>query len=487
VSATTDETLTERPFNRLVLGSSPPCLVWTHSDVQLRFLQVSPALPVTTADVAPPLWGDGSPRVFNHRADAMEASFDVAAVLDEPGTVYYVVLPESSDGSAQSVATIVPPTSYQIRACVDGEGRPASACGSLPVPAAAITAAVTVAGAKLADNTAYVVYLAAVDASPANNMQASPVALRVVTADGGAPVFAAEGGATRRDGDTAAAEEEDESYGYSGALPRVAVVVDADGTVAVTVRAALAAPGKVCYLAIPVGAKEPTRAQVVAGVPYGAVRPLAASCVRTMAAGRATSVDLPPLRADSSSTTAFELFAVTVSDTGNLGDGVRRRCALNEALKLPPALVTTPPPPPREEKAERRVSQAADSYSFVAAVGDIHVVAAETSASATVTLTAPGEVLWMVLAAGSTPPASARVTRAARGGTDDAAVVSGVETVGWGMHAHAWTLHHLTRGSAYDVYAVVVASDGKRASLSACSTLTPAAVVMRLLCRGARS
>lgn len=67
--------------------------------------QVSQALPVTTADVAPPLWGDGSPRSLNHRADATEATFDVAAVLDEPGTVYYVVLPETADASTHADPT----------------------------------------------------------------------------------------------------------------------------------------------------------------------------------------------------------------------------------------------------------------------------------------------------------------------------------------------------------------------------------------------
>lgn len=176
----------------------------------------------------------------------------------------------------------------------------------------------------------------------------------------------------------------------------------------------------------------------------------------------------------SSSSTAFALFAVTVSDTGNLGDGMRRRCALRDALKLPPALATTlPPVPPRggDEAGKGGVPQADDSFSYSLAAGVggsemIHVVAAETSAVATVTLTAPGELLWMVMEKGSPPPSSARVTRAARdGSTDDPAVVgSGVETVGWGMRAHVWTLRHLTRGSAYDVYAVVAASDGKRAS-----------------------
>ena len=145
------------------------------------------------------------------------------------------------------------------------------------------------------------VYLAAADLS--NNLQASPVALRVVTADGGAPLFATpEGEATKlRDGETAAEKEEEAyAYSYTGALPGVtAAVVDANGTVVVTVTAALASPGRVCYLAVPVGAKEPpTRAQVAAGVPYGIVRPLAASCVRTTTAGRAASVDLPPLQSD---------------------------------------------------------------------------------------------------------------------------------------------------------------------------------------------
>ncbi len=56
---------------------------------------------VAVADESAPVWGDDYPMVAN----LAETSFDIAAMLDETSTVYYVVMP--SGGTAPSVAEVV--------------------------------------------------------------------------------------------------------------------------------------------------------------------------------------------------------------------------------------------------------------------------------------------------------------------------------------------------------------------------------------------
>ena len=162
-------------------------------------LQATPAnVAVTTVDTSPPEWATVAavkyPRVPYALATDIEdvkATFDVA--VDEPGTVYYVVVTKDltfhegyTDGTARAL-----PTTAEVRAGTGPGALAATASGSVAVASGSENTKISTVVTGLAAQTAYDVYLVAEDDAPAPgpNVQTSVTKLRFKTRDNTAPVL----------------------------------------------------------------------------------------------------------------------------------------------------------------------------------------------------------------------------------------------------------------------------------------------------------
>ena len=117
----------------------------------------------STADTTPPSFESG-PTINNKGAN----NFDIAATLDEGGTIYYVAL---NDGAAA-------PTAEEVKSGTGSGGATAEVSGNT-VASSGTEASMSATG--LTSNTAYDVYVIAEDDASTPNLQASPVVLDVTT------------------------------------------------------------------------------------------------------------------------------------------------------------------------------------------------------------------------------------------------------------------------------------------------------------------
>ena len=158
--------------------------------------------PVTTADIDPPAWpavgGVQYPRVpFTEDTDITEDDAKISVALDEPGYVYYVVVPKDytynaqfTDGSARSTPTVA-----EVMAGTGPGGGGNVTAGTQDVAAGDTVVNITTASAALTNETAYDVYLVAedkatVDGVDLRNKQTTVVKLTFATRDVTAPKFA---------------------------------------------------------------------------------------------------------------------------------------------------------------------------------------------------------------------------------------------------------------------------------------------------------
>jgi len=116
-------------------------------------------------DEDPPVWTEGFPALQN----VLDTQGDLHVSLNEPGTVYYVVL---ADGATA-------PTSEEVKAGVDYGSVEVLVSGSIDVAEAETEYVETIKGAT--PETAYDIYVVAEDKASALNLQATPVLLEVTT------------------------------------------------------------------------------------------------------------------------------------------------------------------------------------------------------------------------------------------------------------------------------------------------------------------
>lgn len=204
---------------------------------------------VTTADISPPAFAVVSSvqyPVVLYAADGDitddDAKMNVA--LDEPGDVYYVVVPRDytyhelyTDGSRRSVPTVA-----EVKAGTGPGGSGEVDSGTVSVTTADTVVEIQTTAAALSSETAYDVYLVAQDkTTPTPNAQTSVTKLQFTTRDATAPTFAT-----------------DYPKSYQGGVA-VEVVVKLDE------------PGRAYFVVVARGATAPTSAEVVAGADYGGV------------------------------------------------------------------------------------------------------------------------------------------------------------------------------------------------------------------------
>ena len=181
----------------------------------------------TLSDATPPQYGAGYPRV----SSVSDSSATVEVALDEPGSAFFVVLP--NDAAA--------PTSAQVKAGTDGSGTPAVFAASVAV--AASSTAVSAVATGLPASTALDVWFVAQDDHSTPNVQAEPVRVdTATTSDATAPEF------------------------VSG-FPVATSVADSTAIC----RVQLNEPGSFYYVVLPDGSSEPSASQVVSGSVVGAV------------------------------------------------------------------------------------------------------------------------------------------------------------------------------------------------------------------------
>jgi len=101
----------------------------------------------TIADITAPVWPDGYPTI----ADIADVSCTVTVASDEPGSAFYVVLPQGAPT----------PSPSQLRSGVDSNGSPTLASGSIVVTEVDAATSETGVGASapLAASTQYDVYV----------------------------------------------------------------------------------------------------------------------------------------------------------------------------------------------------------------------------------------------------------------------------------------------------------------------------------------
>ena len=126
----------------------------------------------SSSDTSPPVFALGYPRIENIGS----TSFDVEVQIDEPGTVYYVVLLNGADA----------PTFVDVINGDGFDGAVSQANGSILVESAATTFTSTATG--LTSNTDYNVYFIAEDDEVGANVQSSPTQLTAMTTAGADPV-----------------------------------------------------------------------------------------------------------------------------------------------------------------------------------------------------------------------------------------------------------------------------------------------------------
>jgi len=120
---------------------------------------------VTGADVTPPSWESGYPRV----QFLTDSSFQLQALLNEPGSVSWVVLLSSSAS----------PTTSQVAVGTDGEGQPPVGAGTVTCIGPSSPCVANVTGLTAA--TPYTVYLVARDDEPTPNVVSATSFVSVVT------------------------------------------------------------------------------------------------------------------------------------------------------------------------------------------------------------------------------------------------------------------------------------------------------------------
>ena len=223
----------------------------------------------TTADGTPPVFvGAYTPAT----AEIDGAAFDIDVQLDEPGTVYYIVVTRTSEDPPAT-----PPTSAQAKT---GDFAGTVACGNFAVASAETNVTESVAVATDLTITAcddhgngqtpgsagsgvcsacpliesekrYWVYLVAEDDETAPNTQAAPLRLNVTTTDVTAPTFRNESAATEA---VYVSANSAATYAYRPNL----------GGVELQVTTSLDEPGTVYYLAALSTDGEPTNDEVKA-------------------------------------------------------------------------------------------------------------------------------------------------------------------------------------------------------------------------------
>ncbi len=153
---TTIDKLEIRTLNNVTIGELTGS--WT-ADADAGDIQL-----IDVVDNEAPVWATDYPKIVN----VLDESFDLAAKLDETGTIFYVVV-ANGDG-APSVA--------QVMAGQNSAGDAAMFAGSFAGSSAETTE--TVSGLTL--GVTYDIYLVAEDAQPTPNVQASVVMLSATTA-----------------------------------------------------------------------------------------------------------------------------------------------------------------------------------------------------------------------------------------------------------------------------------------------------------------
>jgi hypothetical protein len=124
------------------------------------------SLEVSTLDTNAPTFVYGSPSM----GAVSSRNFTLLAAMDEPGRVFYVVVPLGAP----------PPSSGQVLAGMGGDSEPAVSAGAFPVPVTCVTAAGVVSDGIRPD-TAYDLWLVGQDT--AGNAMPQPSRLSVVTVD----------------------------------------------------------------------------------------------------------------------------------------------------------------------------------------------------------------------------------------------------------------------------------------------------------------
>ncbi len=123
------------------------------------------------ADVTPPVFISGFPST----SSIFQSQFDLQIQLDEPGTIYYVVLADAA----------LAPSAAQVKLGKDESGSTVSLSGSLAVSAASSTATKTIT--SLSAGTSYDIYVVAEDAS--SNLQTLPTKIDVTTTTSTTPLI----------------------------------------------------------------------------------------------------------------------------------------------------------------------------------------------------------------------------------------------------------------------------------------------------------
>jgi endonuclease/exonuclease/phosphatase family metal-dependent hydrolase len=146
------------------------------------------AEPLAT-DVTPPVFISGFPST----SSIFQSQFDLQIQLDEPGTIYYVVLAHSA----------LAPSPSQVKLGQDESGSAISLSGSLAVSAPSSTATKTITG--LASGISYDIYVVAEDAS--SNLQTLTTKIEVTTSTSTTPIINISKTSITFDGFTAKAKQ----------------------------------------------------------------------------------------------------------------------------------------------------------------------------------------------------------------------------------------------------------------------------------------
>lgn len=130
---------------------------------------------VKASDVTPPVWTATYPKTAN----VLDSKADLTVNTDEPGTAYYVVLPDGATA----------PTNTQVVAGQDATNAPVTLKGSIAIAAATTDYTTTITG--LTPSTSYDIYVVAQDDESTPNVSA-PVLKDITTlADNTAPTWTA--------------------------------------------------------------------------------------------------------------------------------------------------------------------------------------------------------------------------------------------------------------------------------------------------------
>ncbi|XRB12629.1 hypothetical protein RI054_04g24650 [Pseudoscourfieldia marina] len=286
-----------------------------------------------TVDNIAPIFSSGYPLTGNAvstTTTTVGTTFDVSAVLDEPGTCYYVAFTPAPYGSENPGSQA--PTSEQVRTCRDYLGNTASVCGTWAVPTAGVVSTVTTTH-TLTDMTLYDVYVACEDDEPANwihpgpNLQPYPVKLQVTTADGSAPLW------NIAHPDTIGTTR----YPYTSSVSATGFTLFVQ---------LLEANSKVHYTVVKVTDGDPTKSDVAAlakGTSSTYTSPGTATVVTPFTSG---SINVPSINATYTGAVtftnavpdAYHVFVVTEDAVGNVGNGNILRTAQRQAHLMPPGL-----------------------------------------------------------------------------------------------------------------------------------------------------